>query len=61
MPLIKRGVVALGKGALKTGVRIADEVLSGQSITKATKRRVMDAGRSLMHGLLTPGVELVNV
>ena len=27
MPLIKRGDVALGKGALKTGVRIADDVL----------------------------------
>ena len=32
MPLIKRGAVALGKGALKTGVRIADDVMSGQSI-----------------------------
>ena len=32
MPLIKRGDVALGKGALKTSVRIADDVLSGQSI-----------------------------
>ena len=46
MPLIKRGVVALGKGTLKTGVRIADDVLSG---------RVTDAGRSMMRGLLTPG------
>ena len=32
MPLIKTGAVALGKGALKTGVRIADDVLSSQSI-----------------------------
>ena len=31
-PLIKRGDVALGKGALKTGVRIADDVMSGQSV-----------------------------
>ena len=42
MPLIKRGAVALGKGALKTGVRIADDVA--------------DAGRNLMRGLLAPGV-----
>ena len=56
MPLIKRGAVALGKGALKTGVRIADDVMSGQSIKKATKRRVTDAGRSLMRGILAPGV-----
>ena len=56
MPLIKRGAVSFGKGALKTGVRIADNVLYGQSIKKAAKRRVTDAGRSLMRGLLTPGV-----
>ena len=43
MPLFKRGAVALGKGALKTGVRIADDVLSGQNIKKAAKRRVTDA------------------
>ena len=56
MPLIKRGAVALGKGALKTGVRIADDVMSGQSIKKAPKRRVADAGRSMMYRLFTPGV-----
>ena len=56
MPLIKRGAVALGKGALKTGVRIADDVIFGQSIKKATKRSVTDAGRNLMRGLLAPGV-----
>ena len=43
MPLIKRGAVALGKGALKTGVRIAGDVLSGQNIKTAAKRRVTDA------------------
>ena len=43
MPLIKRGSVALGKGALKTGVRIAGDVLSGQNIKTAAKRRVTDA------------------
>ena len=56
MPLINRGAVALGKGALKTGVRTADDVMSGQRIKKAAKRRVTDAGRSLMRGLLAPGV-----
>ena len=56
MSLIKRGAVALGKGALKTGVRIADDVMSGQSIKRASKRRVADAGRNLMRGLLAPGV-----
>ena len=37
-------------------MRIADDVMSGQSIKKATKRRVADAGRNLMRGLLAPGV-----
>ena len=55
MPLIKRGAVALGKEALKIGVRIADDVMSGQSIKRATKRRVADAGRNLMR-VLAPGV-----
>ena len=39
MSLIKRGAVALEKGALKTVLRIADDVLSRQSI-----KSVMDAG-----------------
>ena len=47
MPLIKRGAVALGRGALKTGVRIAGDVLSGQNINTAAKRRVTDAGRTV--------------
>ena len=47
MPLIKRGAVALGRGALKTGVRIAGDVLSGQNIKTAAKRRVTDAISSI--------------
>ena len=44
MPVIKRGAVALGRGALKTGVRISDDVLSGQSL----KRQPNDASRMLV-------------
>ena len=44
MPLVKRRAMTLGKGALKTGVRIADDVLSGQSI----KRQPNDASRMLV-------------
>ena len=51
MPLLKRGAVALGRGALKTGVRIADDVLSGQNIKTAAKRRVTDA---VLSGLRAP-------
>ena len=51
MPLIKRGAVALCKGALKTGVRIAGDILSGQNIKTAAKRRATDA---LLTGLRVP-------
>ena len=37
-------------------MRIAEDVLSGQSIKKAAKRRVTDAGKSLMSGIFSPGV-----
>ncbi len=56
MPLVKRGAVALGKRALSTGAHIADDVLSGQNIRTAAKRRVTTAGRDMMSDLLTPGV-----
>ena len=51
MPLLKRGAVDLGRGALKTGARIADDVLSGQNIKTAAKRRVTDA---VLSGLRAP-------
>ena len=50
MPLIKRSAVALGKGALKTGVRIAGDVLSGQNIKngcQATRYRCLVDGSSI--------------
>ena len=51
MPLIKRGAVSLGKGALKTGVRIA-----GQSIKRAAIRRLTDTGKTMLRDILIPGV-----
>ena len=53
MPLIKRGAVALGKRALKIGMHIADDVMSGQNMKVAAKRRAMDPGKDLIRGLLT--------
>ena len=46
MPLIKRGAVALGKGALKTGVRIAGDVLSEHKNGCQTTRHRRRAERS---------------
>ena len=56
MPLIKRGAVALIRGALKTGVRIAGDVLSGQNIKKVAKRRITDAGKTMLRGIVIPGM-----
>ena len=46
-PLIKRGALALGKRALKTGGQIAGDVVAGQNIKKAKKRRATAAGSAL--------------
>ena len=59
-PLIGRGAVAVGKRALKTGMQIVDDVMTGQNINQAAKRRVTDAGKNLIRSLLAtcepPGV-----
>ncbi|KAK2171498.1 hypothetical protein NP493_1059g00013 [Ridgeia piscesae] len=59
-PLIRRGAVAVGKRALRTGMQIADDVMTEQNIKQAAKRRVTDAGKDLLRSLATaagpPGV-----
>ena len=51
-PLIKRGALALGNRALKTGAQIAGDILSGENIRTAAKRRTKTAGRDLPQSLL---------
>ena len=51
-PLIKRGALALGNRALKTGAQIAGDILSGETIRTAAKRRTKTAGRDLLQSLL---------
>ena len=51
-PQINRGALALGKRALTTGAQIAGDVMTGQHIKKATKRRATAAGRALVSSLL---------
>ena len=41
-PMIKRGLAAFGKHALKTGLEIANDVVAGDSFKESTKRRVPD-------------------
>ena len=47
MPLLKKGAVAVGKEALQTGIDIAQDVISGQNVKTATKRRLKNAGRNM--------------
>ena len=51
-PLIRRGAVALGKGALTTGAPIAGDVVAGKNVKKAGKRRATAAGRNILQSLL---------
>ena len=51
-PLIKRGALALGNRALKTGAQIAGDVLSGENMRTAAKRRTKTAGKDLLQSLL---------
>ena len=39
-PMIKRGLAAFGKHALKTGLDIANDVVEGGTFSESTKRRV---------------------
>ena len=47
IPLLKKGAATVGKQALQTGMEIAEDVISGQNIKSATKRRVKQAGKQL--------------
>ena len=40
LPFLKKGAKAVGKQAMKTGMNIAQEVMLGQNVKKATKRHL---------------------
>lgn len=41
-PVLKRGLVAAGKKALKTGVEVLNDVSQGKNIKKSIKNRAME-------------------
>lgn len=47
MPLIKRETLALGKRVLNKGMRVAEDVASGQKLKQAVKRRATEAVSSV--------------
>ena len=46
--LIRRGAVELGNHALTTRAQITSDVVAGQNVKKAAKRRASAAGRDLI-------------
>ena len=47
MPLLKKGAMAVGREALQSGMDIAQDVMNGQNVKTATKRRMKTAGRNM--------------
>lgn len=48
IPIIKRGVLSLGRTALNTGVQIAKDGLEGKDIKASAKRNFNKAGRQVI-------------
>ena len=47
IPFLKRGAKALGKEALRTGVNIGQDVLSGQNLRTAARQRGLESIRNV--------------
>ena len=43
MPMIKRGLAAFGKHALRTGLTIANDVAEGESVKASARRRIPES------------------
>ena len=48
LPVVKQGALQLGRTALKTGLNIARDKLSGQPLGQAIKTNTKNAGRELL-------------
>ena len=48
MPILKRGGKALLQEGLNTGLNIARDVVKGDNIKSATRKRVKQAGKNLL-------------
>ena len=49
IPLFKQGAKTIGKAAVKTGFNIAKDVMSGQNIKAAAKKRSQETGAHLVN------------
>lgn len=53
IPLLKKGAMTVGREALQSGIDIAHDVMNGQNVKTATKRRVKTAGRNIGRKAIT--------
>jgi len=49
LPLVKSGAKAVGLEVLKSGTRIASDVLAGENVKRAAIRRAKQAGSNLLN------------
>jgi len=49
LPLVKSGAKAVGRKVLKSGTRIASDVLAGENVKRAAIRHAKQAGSNLLH------------
>ena len=49
LPLVKSGAKAVGRELLKSGSRIASDVLAGENVKRAAIRRAKQAGSNLLN------------
>ena len=47
MPILKKGAMAVGREALQSGMDIAQDVMKGENVKTAAKRRMKTAGRNM--------------
>ena len=47
MPVLKKGAMAVGREALQSGIDIAQDVMRGQNVKTAAKKRIKTAGRNM--------------
>lgn len=52
-PLLKKVAKGLGKRALKTGTRVAGDILAGENVKTSLKRRAKETGKDLLGDVLS--------
>lgn len=49
LPIVKKGAMSLGKTALRTGLKTAQDAISGKNVKSSFLRNVKDAGNEVLN------------